>query len=108
MSGFGHPACSVPPPMSSPHRQRSRSSSPVRVETSMHPTHHSIYPPHHTHANAFLGGHSRLIPSPTPSQKSEEQKIDVTGEFKAKGKMFLNSFLRQKQNYIFCAHISSL
>ena len=83
MAGFNPAAMSaVPPPMPSPRRQRSRSSSPVRISDT-HP-HHSIFPPHHPHAAALLA-HNRLIPSPTPSQKSDDAKIDVTDDCKSDG-----------------------
>ena len=86
LPGFNHP--SVPPSMTSPRRQRSRSPSPVRIigESGIHHTQpsqlcHPIFPPHLPHPASLMGGHSRLIPSPTPSQKSDDQKIDVTGKF---------------------------
>ena len=78
MPGFTPPVSAISHPVTSPRRLRSRSPSPVRSNdlniSHGHP-HPSMF------SSTLTTGHNRLIPSPTPSQKSDDQKIDVIGDY---------------------------
>ena len=70
----------VPVHMTSPRQPRSRSTSPQRPSDHHHSPLFTAAAAAHT---AALLAHKRFAPSPTPSQKSEDTKIDVTDDGKS-------------------------